>query len=134
MTNVKQMRLVVEVDDYDAALTFFRDVLGLTEQAAFSGGGNARVAILDAGRATLELANPSHRRYIDQVEVGRQVAPRFRIAFEVDDARESAARLVEGGASQVAPPTQTPWRSLNARFDAPGDLHITLFEEQRAES
>jgi len=134
MTNVKQMRLVVEVDDYDAALTFFRDVLGLAEEAAFSGGGDARVTILDAGRATLELANPAHRRYIDQVEVGRQVAPRFRIAFEVDDAREGAARLVEGGASQVAPPTETPWRSLNARFDAPGDLHITLFEEQPAGS
>ncbi|MFG1881684.1 hypothetical protein [Micromonospora sp. NPDC049102] len=32
-------------------------------------------------------------------------------------------------ASQVAPPTLTPWRSLNARLDAPADLHITVFQE-----
>jgi catechol 2,3-dioxygenase-like lactoylglutathione lyase family enzyme len=54
---VLQMRLVVEADDYDDALHFFRDVLGMREEAAFSGPGDAHVAILDAGRATLEIAN-----------------------------------------------------------------------------
>lgn len=126
---VRQLRLVVEVEDYDAAVAFFRDALGLPEQAAFSGGDDARVIILEAGRATLELANPAHRRFIDEVEVGRQVAPRFRLAFEVDDVTTSTARLVEAGAAEVAPPTATPWQSLNSRLDAPGDLHITLFQE-----
>ena len=42
--------------------------------------------ILDAGRATLELSNPAQVAMIDEVEVGRRVAPRLRIAFEVDDA------------------------------------------------
>jgi catechol 2,3-dioxygenase-like lactoylglutathione lyase family enzyme len=126
---VKQMRLVVEVDDYDAAVAFFRDALGLPEEAAFSGGDGAQVIILEAGRATLELANREHHRYIDDVEVGRPVAPRFRLAFEVDDAAADTEALVEAGADAVAPPTRTPWRSLNARLDAPGDLHITLFQE-----
>jgi len=130
---VKQMRLVVEVEDYDAAVAFFRDTLGLTEEAAFSGGDGARVIILEAGRATLELANPAHHRYIDEVEVGRPVAPRFRLAFEVDDTAADTEALVEAGADAVAPPTQTPWRSLNARLDAPGDLHITLFQELDAQ-
>ena len=31
---VLQMRLVVEVDDFDAAVAFYRDTLGLSEQAA----------------------------------------------------------------------------------------------------
>ncbi|MDG4820442.1 VOC family protein [Asanoa sp. WMMD1127] len=128
MTTVKQMRLVVQVDDYDAAVAFFRDTLGLTEEAAFSGGDDARVIILEAGRATLELANPAHHRYIDEVEVGRPVAPRFRLAFEVDDT-EATTEAIKTAAAPVAPPTETPWRSLNARFDAPGDLHITLFQE-----
>jgi catechol 2,3-dioxygenase-like lactoylglutathione lyase family enzyme len=131
---VRQLRLVVEVSDHDAALTFIRDVLGLTEEAAFSGGGDERVAILDAGRATLELANPAHHRYIDEVEVGREVAPRFRLAFEVDDVVEATDRLTAGGAVEVAPPTRTPWLSLNSRLDAPGDLHITLFQEPPAPS
>ncbi|WP_127503915.1 VOC family protein [Actinoplanes solisilvae] len=125
----RQLRLIVEVEDYDAAVAFFRDSLGLPEEAAFSGDGDERVMILDAGRATLELANPAHHRYVDEVEVGRPVAPRFRIAFEVADAAAATASAVAAGAQVVAPPTETPWRSLNARLDAPGDLHVTLFEE-----
>ncbi|MGK5740520.1 VOC family protein [Micromonospora sp. URMC 103] len=128
---VRQLRLVVEADDHDAAVAFFRDALGLPEEAAFAGDGDARVVILDAGRATLEIANPAQKRMIDEVEVGRQVAPRIRLAFEVDDARTTTERLIAAGAEQVAPPTVTPWQSLNARLDAPADLHITVFEELR---
>ncbi|GAA0547715.1 VOC family protein [Actinomadura livida] len=126
---VRQLRLVIEAEDYGAAVAFFRDALGLPEQAAFSGEGDARVVILDAGRATLEIANPAQKRLIDEVEVGRQVAPKFRVAFEVGDTRSVNDRLLEAGAASVAPPTITPWRSLNARLDAPGDVQITLFEE-----
>lgn len=126
---VRQLRVVVEAEDYDAAVAFFRDVLGMTEQAAISGEGDARVTILDAGRATLEIANPAQKRFIDEVEVGRQVAPKIRLAFEVGDTPAVTARLVAAGAEQVAPPTPTPWRSLNSRLDAPGGLHITVFQE-----
>ncbi|WP_223884284.1 VOC family protein [Micromonospora craniellae] len=108
---VRQLRLVVEADDYEAAVRFYRDVLGLPEQAAYSGGDGAEVVILDAGRATLEIANPAQKRMIDDVEVGRQVAPRIRVAFEVDDAQATTERLVAEGASEVAPPTTTPWQS-----------------------
>ena len=57
---VHQLRVVVEADDYDAAVRFYRDVLGMPELAAFSEGGDDRVAILEAGRATLEIASPGH--------------------------------------------------------------------------
>ncbi|MDG4838954.1 VOC family protein [Micromonospora sp. WMMD967] len=126
---VRQLRLVVEADDYDAAVAFFRDALGLPEEAEFVSDGDARVMILDAGRATLEIANPAQKRMIDEVEVGRQVAPRMRVAFEVDDAEATTSRLVAAGASEVAPPTRTPWESLNSRLDAPAGLHITVFQE-----
>ena len=126
---VLQLRLVVEADDFDEALHFYRDVLGLTEQAAFGGDGDARVVILDAGRATLELANPAQVAMIDEVEVGRRVSPKLRVAFEVLDAAGATQRLVEAGATLVAPPTVTPWRSSNSRLDAPGGLHIGLFQE-----
>ncbi|MEU4226067.1 VOC family protein [Nonomuraea sp. NPDC026600] len=129
---VRQLRLVVEAEDYEAALAFYRDALGLPEQAAFSGGDGAHVTILDAGRATLEIANPAQKRMIDDVEVGRQVAPKIRVAFEVDDARATTDRLLSAGADQVAPPTVTPWQSLNARFDAPAGLHISVFQELRS--
>jgi predicted enzyme related to lactoylglutathione lyase len=126
---VAQLRLIVEAEDYEEALTFYRDVLWLPEQAAFEGDDDARVAILDAGRATLEIANPAQKRMIDQVEVGRPVSPTIRVAFEVVDVRTKTDELVTAGATLIAPPTETPWRSLNARLDAPAALQITLFEE-----
>jgi predicted enzyme related to lactoylglutathione lyase len=126
---VRQLRLVVEAEDFAEAVAFYRDVLGLPEHAAFAGDGDARVVILDAGRATLEIANPAQKRMIDEVEVGRQVAPRIRVAFEVDDAVARTAEAVAAGAAKLAPPTRTPWRSLNARLQAPAGLQITLFQE-----
>lgn len=126
---VLQLRLVVEAEDYDRALAFYRDTLGLPQLEAYSGEGDARVAILDAGRATLEIANPAQKRLIDAVEVGRQVAPRLRVAFEVVDADGVTTDLVAGGAALVASPVRTPWNSLNARLDAPAGLQITVFQE-----
>ena len=126
---VLQLRLIVEAEDYDEAVAFYRDVLGLTEQAAFEGDGDARVAILEAGRATLEIANPAQKRMIDEVEVGRPVSPKIRVAFEVADSASKTNELVAAGATLIAPPTETPWRSLNSRLDAPAGLQITLFQE-----
>lgn len=127
---VLQMRLVVEADDYDEAVRFYRDVLGLREEAAIEGPGGAHVTILDAGRATLEIANPSQKDYIDRVEVGRTgVAPKYRLAFEVADSASATQRLVAGGATLIAPPTETPWQSLNARLSGPAGLQLTLFQE-----
>jgi catechol 2,3-dioxygenase-like lactoylglutathione lyase family enzyme len=95
----------VEADDFDEAVTFYRDVLGLPEVASFEAGDDARVCILDAGRATLQLANPAQRRMIGQVEVGSPTTGRIRVAFEVADAEERTGRLVEHGARLVARPT-----------------------------
>jgi tRNA(Arg) A34 adenosine deaminase TadA/predicted enzyme related to lactoylglutathione lyase len=125
---VKQLRLVVEADDFDEALAFYRDVVGLPVEFATQDG-DARVVALRAGRATLELVNPAQRRLIDQLEVGYEVSRKFRVAFEVDDSTAATDRLVAGGAELLAPPTRTPWGSLNARFEGPADLQLTLFQE-----
>jgi len=125
---VRELRLVVTADDYDEALRFYRDVLGLPERAAFSSP-DGRVTILEAGRATLELADPPQAAYIDDVEVGRRVAGHVRVAFEVADTEGTLRRLVAAGADEVAPPTVTPWNSLNARLTAPAGLQLTLFQE-----
>jgi catechol 2,3-dioxygenase-like lactoylglutathione lyase family enzyme len=126
---VLQMRLVVEADDFDDAVTFYRDVLGLPVEFALDGDSGERVMILDAGRATLELSNPAQVAMIDEVEVGRRVAPRMRVAFEVADAAAVTDDLSAHGAELIAAPTRTPWDSLNSRLSAPAGLQLTLFEE-----
>jgi catechol 2,3-dioxygenase-like lactoylglutathione lyase family enzyme len=95
---VKQLRLVVEADDFDEAVVFYRDVLGLREEFSVESEGGAVVMALQAGRATLEIVNPAQRRLIDELEVGREVSPKFRLAFEVTNAEADTARLVEAGA------------------------------------
>ena len=124
---VRELRVCVTAEDYEEALRFYRDVLGLREVAAFSGRG--RVTILEAGRATLELLEPEHAEFVDEVEVGRRVAGHVRLAFEVEDSRDAASRLADAGARVLAEPTETPWHSLNARLEGPAGLQLTLFEE-----
>ena len=126
---VTQLRLVVETADFEEAVAFYRDAMGLTEEFYVESEGGARVMALQAGRATLEIVNPSQRRLIDQLEVGREVSRTIRVAFQVADATSATARLAAAGADLIAPPTETPWRSLNSRLEAPAGLQITLFEE-----
>jgi len=128
MGSVRQLRLVVTAADYEAALRFYRDVLGMEEAEAVSSPGG-RIAILDAGRATLEVVDEAHARYIDDLEVGRRVAGHIRVAFEVDDSAATTTALAAAGAELVAPPTRTPWDSLNARLEGPAGLQLTLFSE-----
>lgn len=123
---VTELRLVVTATDFDEALRFYRDVLGLPAREAVSSP-DGRVAILDVGRATLELADPAHAAYIDDVEVGRRVAGHVRVAFRVEDVDGATRDLTEAGATLVAAPVATPWGSRNARLEAPADLQLTLF-------
>jgi queuosine precursor transporter len=127
---VNQMRLVIAVDDYDAAVRFYRDELGLVLEETYDGANGAQVMILGAGRATLELSNRPQIDLIDTVEVGRTgVSGKYRVAFEVADSESVTNRLVSAGAQLIAPPAITPWRSLNARLQGPGEVQLTIFTE-----
>jgi catechol 2,3-dioxygenase-like lactoylglutathione lyase family enzyme len=127
--NVSEMRLVVTTEDYDAAVAFYRDTLGLSESAEYLSEDQGRVLILDAGRATLEISDPGHAVYVDDVEVGRRVAGHVRVAFGVPDAASATEQLTEAGATLIAAPTRTPWNSLNSRLNGPAGLQLTLFQD-----
>jgi lactoylglutathione lyase len=132
---VRQLRVVVEAEDFEEAAAFYRDELGLdveldlpVEDGEHAG---AHVLILQAGRATLELSNPAQVSMIDAVEVGRRASPHIRVAFEVDDTEAVTTRLAGAGAEVIAPPTRTPWDSVNSRLSGPAGLQLTLFQEER---
>ena len=127
--NVSELRLVVTTEDYDAAVAFYRDALGLSESAEYLSEDQGRVLILDAGRATLEISDPGHAVYVDDVEVGRRVAGHVRVAFGVPDAASATEQLTEAGATLIASPTRTPWNSLNSRLNGPAGLQLTLFQD-----
>jgi lactoylglutathione lyase len=126
---VHELRLVVTTDDYDAAVAFYRDTLGMPVSAEYLSEEQGRVVILDAGAATLEIGDVPHGEYVDQVEVGRRVAGHLRVALRVDDAATATSAAAAAGAEVVAAPMVTPWRSLNARLEAPGELQVTLYQD-----
>lgn len=113
--------------DYDAALRFYRDVLGLREEASFVDDNGGRATLMNAGRGTVELADELHAEAVDALEVGRRVAGPVRLALEVGDAARTTELLLDAGATQLAPPTRTPWGSLNARLTAPDGQQLTVY-------
>jgi tRNA(Arg) A34 adenosine deaminase TadA/catechol 2,3-dioxygenase-like lactoylglutathione lyase family enzyme len=123
---VRELRLAVTVPEYERTLAFYRDVLGLPVVEAWDAPeGNG--AVLDAGRATLELLSTGQAELVDRVEVGKRVAGPIRVALEVEDSARAAEELVAGGAELVGGPIVTPWRHRNVRLDAPGGLQLTLY-------
>jgi AcrR family transcriptional regulator/catechol 2,3-dioxygenase-like lactoylglutathione lyase family enzyme len=126
---VRQLRVVVRAADFEDALAFYRDVVGMPQSEAYEAEGGARVAILDAGRATLELSNPAQVDFIDRVETDGVTSDPIRLALEVDDAAGATGRLAAAGAEVEASARPTPWRSLNSRLRGPADLQLTLFQE-----
>ena len=126
MTDVQEFRITLTVDDFDAAVAFYRDALGLPEVADWSSD-EGRVLLLDAGRATLELFDEAQAAMVDRLEVGRRVSGKVRFALQVPDADAAAASLTAAGATPVADAVDTPWGDRNARVAAPDGMQLTLF-------
>ncbi|MDQ1604330.1 MAG: hypothetical protein QOE01_2175 [Actinomycetota bacterium] len=126
----RELRVVITVPDHDVAVHFYRDVLGMREQASFSDDNGGRATLLRLGTATLEVGDEAHAAAIDELEVGRRVSGGVRLAFEVKDARAVAAALLGAGATEVAPPVGTPWGSVNARLESPDGQQITIYHNE----
>src|SRR6478672_3411580 len=103
---VQELRVALTVDDFDAALAFYRDTLGL---------------------ALLELLDATHAEAVDRIEVGRRVAGPVRLALQVDDSAATSEQLQQAGATHIAGPVVTPWRHSNVRLKAPDGTQLTLF-------
>ncbi len=129
MNDVTELRVALTVPDFDEALRFYRDALGL-EQVADWSSETGRVVLLEAGRATLELLDEAQAATVDAIEAGSRVSGVVRLALEVASSEELARRLVAAGADEVAPPVSTPWGDRNARVQAPDGMQLTLFSAE----
>src|SRR5689334_1463777 len=107
MPGVHELRIALTVDDFDAAVAFYRDALGLEVRDAWNRS-NGRGMILEAGRATLELFDQQQAETLDAIEVGRRASGTIRFAIHVDDAGAAAEELVEAGATLEAAAAVTP--------------------------
>jgi lactoylglutathione lyase len=126
MAEVTELRVALTVAEFDEALAFYRDSLGLPQLADWSSE-SGRVVVLDGGRATLELLDEEQAATVDRIEAGDRVSGAVRLALEVADSDAMANRLAAAGAEEVAPAVTTPWGDRNARIRTPDGMQLTLF-------
>jgi methylmalonyl-CoA/ethylmalonyl-CoA epimerase len=123
---VKELRIALTVENYAEALAFYTDALGmklLDEWKTATSNG----ALLEAGRATLEIFDEGQAAMVDDVEVGRRVSGTIRFAVEVEDSTALAGELERAGAKRVGGPVEAPWGDVNVRLEAPDGMQLTLF-------
>jgi methylmalonyl-CoA/ethylmalonyl-CoA epimerase len=123
---VKELRIALTVENYDEALAFYRDALGMKLLEEWNTE-SANGALLEAGRATLEIFDEGQATMVDDLEVGRRVAGTVRFALEVDDSAAVADELEQAGAERFGGPVETPWGDVNVRVQAPDGMQLTLF-------
>jgi catechol 2,3-dioxygenase-like lactoylglutathione lyase family enzyme len=126
MGPVRELRVAVTAENYEEALAFYRDALGLPVVESWENEGGSG-AVLDAGRATLEVLSRSQVEYVDEIEAGGIPSGPVRFALEVQDSVAAAERLEAAGAERVGGPVVTPWRHRNVRLRAPDGMQLTLF-------
>ena len=122
----RTLQVVLTVEDYEQALAFYRDGLGLEVVDSWEVDGG-RGVILDAGRATLELLSVEETERVDRIEAGGSSSGPVRFALEVADSVQTADALAAAGGERVGGPVVTPWNHRNVRVRAPDGMQLTLF-------
>jgi lactoylglutathione lyase len=123
---VFEFRVALTTEDFDRAVAFYRDGLGLVPGDLWTDNGYGQM--FRAGRGTLEIFDPDYADSVDQFEVGERVSGQIRFAFQVPDVLQALERALQYGATLVHEPVLTPWNDLNARVQSPDGLQITLYQ------
>lgn len=99
------------VDDYDRAIAFYRDVLGLALVTDTPlGGGKRWVTVAGAGGARLLLARADGDAQL--AAVGNQTGGRVGFFLESDDFERDHARLAGAGVRFLEAPRREPYGSV----------------------
>jgi catechol 2,3-dioxygenase-like lactoylglutathione lyase family enzyme len=121
-----EFRVALTTDDFERAVSFFRDGLGLDPGELWTDSGRGQ--IFWAGRAALEIFDPEYAAGVDHIEAGERVSGQIRFAFQVEDIQQAMERALEHGATLVHEPVLMPWNDLNVRIQSPDGLQVTLFQ------
>ena len=114
------------VEDFEAAVQFYRGTLGLEVESLSEGYATATIpGVLHFGiwsRAEAAEATYGSPDAADRVPLG------FTIAFEVDNVTEAAQHL-DNAAIKVVQPTKTePWGQVTSRFITPSGALCEIAE------
>lgn len=128
-SNMKELRLILTVDNLDEIIDFYKNHVGLKESLSWDEP-TGKGIILEAGKASLELIDRKHKNFIDKMEVGKEgVSGDVRIALNFGaEMPEKAKQLLQNGAKQIGQLSQAPWSKI-MRIEDPAGMQISLFEK-----
>jgi len=126
---IREFRVALTVPDFEAALHFYRDALGLETRQQWQDAQGSGV-ILELPRATLELLDRPQTDAVDRIETGALQPGTLRLAVQVDALEPSLDALERAGALRLYPPVHTPWGHHNARLETPDFRPLTVFEPE----
>ena len=119
---IRHISAIAEVvDDVDAAVEFYRDVLGLTVEHQ-PGGGYATVEIPGVlhfsiwSRSAAAEATYGDKDTADRIPLG------FSVEFEVDSVDSASDAISERGWQIVQPPKTESWGQSTSRFTFPSGM------------
>ncbi len=128
MVRTNELRVALTVDDFEATVEFYRQVLGAELSARWEQPqGNGGVFVVP--RATLEILDREMAAAVDDFEVGRRVSGEVRLALGVEDAASTLAAAEAAGAAVLGPPRTAPWGDTVARAASPDGMQLTLFSD-----
>ena len=120
------------VEDVDAAVHFYRDILGLEVEVHNEGYADVTVpGTLHFGiwsRAEAAKATYGNPDAADRVPLG------FTIGFEVDAVATAEKLLADAGIEVVQPTKTEPWEQVTSRFLTPGGSFCEVAETPWARS
>ena len=120
------------VEDFDAAVRLYRDILGLQVEVHHEGYADVTVpGTLHFGiwsRAEAAKATYGSPEAADRVPLG------FTIGFEVDDVSAAEKRLSDAGIEVIQPTKTEPWQQVTSRFLTPGGSFCEIAETPWARS
>ena len=120
------------VEDVDAAVHFYRDILGLEVEVHSEGYADVTVpGTLHFGiwsRAEAANATYGSPDAADRVPLG------FTIGFEVDDVLTAEKRLEDAGIEVIQSTKTEPWKQITSRFLTPGGSFCEIAETPWARS
>jgi predicted enzyme related to lactoylglutathione lyase len=132
MEGTGEFRIALTVPDFNAALGFYRDVIGLPVRQEWPST-EGRGVVLGVPHATLEILDQAHAAWVDRMEAGRRVSGPVRFAFQFTDMTGAMGRAASAGAKLLRGPIETPWGDFNARLVGPDGLQLTFFSPSPAQ-
>ncbi len=130
MVSTNELRVALTVDDFDAAVDFYRQVLGAELSARWDQPrGSGGVFVIP--RATLEILDREMAEAVDDFEVGRRVSGEVRLALGVEDAASTLAAAETAGAQVLGRTRTAPWGDDVARAVSPDGMQLTLFSSDK---